>query len=294
MSDNRPEPFIGIDIDVRDLDGFMLNVERLLASELLAIGTPEECWAALMLWCRAWKQLPAGSLPNDCRILASFSRAGKRWGKVREVALHGFVECSDGRLYHRVLCAEAQRAFEKKKAFINRREVDRKRLSEWRASRRTNGTEPPPETPFDPDSRERDTGYETPDETGVKRVSSRKGQGQGQGVSKEGSPGSREESLPPESDSSNAAAPPHVLYAFAGRVVRLSAKDYNTWAKAFYAIHDFNAELTALDDYYSDLPSEENKGWFHRCSSALAKKHQAIIAEKKKPNGGILPNEGVF
>src|SRR5690349_16951700 len=127
--EETPAPFVSADIDVRDLDGFMLNVERLLASELVAIGTPEECWAAFMLWCRAWKQLPGGSLPNDDRILASFSGAGKRWRKVRDIALHGFVLCSDGRLYHRFLCAEAQRAHDRKLAYQNRRETERERIS---------------------------------------------------------------------------------------------------------------------------------------------------------------------
>lgn len=134
-----PDPFVAATCDCTDLDGFMLNVERLLASELVAIGTPEECWAALMLWCRAWKQIPAGSLPNDERILASFSGAGRRWAKVRGVALHGFVLCTDGRLYHRFLCAEASRAYARKLAFQGKRETDRKRLSKWREDR--GGTE---------------------------------------------------------------------------------------------------------------------------------------------------------
>ena len=144
-----PEPLTGSDIDVRDLDGFYLNVERLLASELVALCTPEEGWAALMLWCRAWKQLPAGSLPNDDRILASFSRAGNRWPKIKDAALRGFVLCFDGRLYHRVLCEEAQRAFQKKKQFRERREADLKRVSEWRQKQRGNASPPANETPTD-------------------------------------------------------------------------------------------------------------------------------------------------
>ncbi len=130
-----PLPFLPPDTDVRDLDGFMLNVERLLASELVAVGTTEECWAALMLWCRAWKQLPGGSLPNDDRILASFSGAGKRWSKVRGMALRGFVLCSDGRLYHRYLCDEVRRAYDRKLSYQVKRETDRQRLARWRKQR---------------------------------------------------------------------------------------------------------------------------------------------------------------
>lgn len=141
-----PAPLVPPDTDVSVLAGFMLNVDHLLASELVAIGTPEECWAALMLWCRAWKQIPAGSLPNDERVLASFSGAGRRWPKVREVALRGFVLCTDGRLYHRFLCQDVLRASARQTVYRDRRETDRKRLSEWRAKRRGNGGDTPVET----------------------------------------------------------------------------------------------------------------------------------------------------
>lgn len=146
--DNLPEPLVPAGTDVSNLDGFMLNVERLLASELLAIGTPEQCWAAFMLWCRAWKQVPGGSLPNNDRILASFSGAGKRWKQVKEIALHGFVLCSDGRFYHRFLCREVLRAAKAKTAYETRRETDRKRLAEWRLKRGGTGEETPTETCF--------------------------------------------------------------------------------------------------------------------------------------------------
>lgn len=153
-----PPPPVPIDVDVRDLDGFMLNVERLLASELVALGTPEECWAALMLWCRAWKQVPAGSLANDERILASFSGAGKRWPKVRQMALRGFVLCSDGRLYHKVLCEDVRRAAERKAGYLAEREQDRERLKNWREAKRLKRLGNANETRFE-------TPNETPNET---------------------------------------------------------------------------------------------------------------------------------
>lgn len=101
-------------MDVREFNGFMLDVEKLTASELVALSSGEEFKAAVMLWCRAWKQVPAGSLPNDDRVLAAFSGAGKQWKKVKEMALRGFVLCSDGRLYHQTLCEDARRAYGKK------------------------------------------------------------------------------------------------------------------------------------------------------------------------------------
>jgi hypothetical protein len=115
-----PCPLVPAHTDVRDLDGFMMNVERMLASELWALSTGEEFKAAFALWMRAWKQMPAGSLPDDERVLAAFSGAGKRWPKVRGMALRGFVRCTDGRLYHRVLCEDVVRAAEKKRQYRER------------------------------------------------------------------------------------------------------------------------------------------------------------------------------
>jgi uncharacterized protein YdaU (DUF1376 family) len=109
-----PEPFTTASHDVSGLDGFMLNTDKLMASELVALATGDEFKSAVCLWCRAWKQIPAGSLPNDERVLAAFSGAGSRWPKVREVALRGFVLCSDGRLYHKTLCEDVHRAAQAK------------------------------------------------------------------------------------------------------------------------------------------------------------------------------------
>lgn len=120
MNSELPAPLVAADVDLRGFNGFILDVDRLLASELVALGKPAECWAAVMLWCRAWKQSPPASLPDDDRILASFSGAGSNWAKVKREALRGFVKCSDGRLYHRVLSAEANDAWERRKKFRER------------------------------------------------------------------------------------------------------------------------------------------------------------------------------
>ena len=110
----NPDPFTTAEQDVSGLDGFMLNTDRLMVSELWALATGDEFKAAIGLWCRAWKQVPAGSLPNDEKVLAAFSGAGKAWPKVRDMALRGFVLCSDGRLYHKTLCDDVKRAAEAK------------------------------------------------------------------------------------------------------------------------------------------------------------------------------------
>lgn len=77
-----------------------LDTVRLLDSDFFALATPEEFRAGLALWCKSWQQVPAGSLPDDDRILAHLSGARDRWCDMRDMSLHGWVKCSDGRLYH--------------------------------------------------------------------------------------------------------------------------------------------------------------------------------------------------
>jgi hypothetical protein len=88
-----------------------MDVVRVLDSDLFALSTGEEFKAALALWCKAWLQIPAASLPDDDRVLAHLSGAGTRWKRVREMALRGWVKCSDGRLYHPVIAEKAAEAW---------------------------------------------------------------------------------------------------------------------------------------------------------------------------------------
>lgn len=130
MTDRHP--LVDANVDLRGMAGFMLDVNRLLASELVALGKPDECWAAMMLWCRAWQQHPPASLPNDERVLAAFSGAGSRWPKVKQMAMRGFVLCSDNRWYHPVLVEEVNNAWKKREAY----RADQERLKNWRQTQR--------------------------------------------------------------------------------------------------------------------------------------------------------------
>lgn len=159
-------PLVGPDVDLRALDGFMLNVERLMASELVAISSGEEFKAAVLLWCRAWKQVPAASLPDDDRVLAAFAGCSlPRWRKLKAVALRGFVRCADGRLYHRVLAEDAIRAFARHQAFRARRAADQERLRDWRAKRVSERVAPRPS-----DASETERAQAASHRTGVERV----------------------------------------------------------------------------------------------------------------------------
>ena len=144
MSDgDRPAPLVPVEVDLRGLPGFMLDVNRLLASELVALGTDAECWAALMLWCRAWHQVPAASMPGDDRVLAAFAGVSlAKWRRIRDMAMRGFVLCSDGRYYHQVLSQEALQAWAKRVAYRERRARDTERMQRWRKERDGDGDEP--------------------------------------------------------------------------------------------------------------------------------------------------------
>lgn len=113
--ETMPAPPISSDVDLTALDWMPLNVTKLFASDTYAIASGDEFRAAVTLWCRAWHQIPAGSLPNDEKALAGLSGAGSKWKRLREVALRGFTLCSDGRLYHETICEEAERTWEKVK-----------------------------------------------------------------------------------------------------------------------------------------------------------------------------------
>lgn len=117
------EPLTPPDCDLRAYPTMPLNVARLRDSGLSSHENAEVFRAAVMLWCAAWHQVPAASLPNDDRELANlagFGRFVKEWMKIRDEALHGFTLCSDGRLYHHVVAEVALPAWETRKKYLER------------------------------------------------------------------------------------------------------------------------------------------------------------------------------
>lgn len=111
MSD-LPEPFTPPDCDLRGYEFVPLFGQRLFGSRFygLALRNPRAGLSALKLWWEAWQQCPAASLPDDDYDLARMADFGtdvKGWRAVREIALHGFVKCEDGRLYHSMLAKKA-------------------------------------------------------------------------------------------------------------------------------------------------------------------------------------------
>ena len=110
-------PLVPADCDLRDFPFMPLDVVRLRDSDIAALTSGDEFRAAIMLWCAAWHQVPAASIPDDDIVLArlaGYGRVVKEWQKVRENALRGWVKCSDGRLYHPVVAEKARDAWKAK------------------------------------------------------------------------------------------------------------------------------------------------------------------------------------
>ena len=98
-----PAPPVPSGLDLRAFHYMGVDVVRFRDSEFALKATGEEFRAGFLLQLASWHQRPASSLPNDdtrLAALAGFGRDVEAWLRVRPGALAGFVECSDGRLYH--------------------------------------------------------------------------------------------------------------------------------------------------------------------------------------------------
>ncbi len=83
-------------------------------------------------------------------------------------------------------------------------------------------------------------------------------------------------------------------YTFAGKIIRLTQANFNTWAKAYPNI-DLGAQLQALDDYYDNhLTGGDRNKWFARCSQALAKKNERARSEQPRQREEPKFNDGVY
>lgn len=123
-----PLPLVPPGVDLRHFASMRLDVVRLRDSRFTATVTGEEFRCALLLWCAAWHQVPAASLPDDdveLSALAGFGRAVASWREHKAGALHGWIKCSDGRLYHPVVAEKALEAWNQTIEHRWKRESDR-------------------------------------------------------------------------------------------------------------------------------------------------------------------------
>lgn len=105
-----PSPLTPPECDLRDYKFLPLEISRLFGSHFHSHADNDEWRAGVTLWLKSYHQVPAASMPDDDIDLARHAEFGtqvKGWRKVRAMALHGWVKCSDSRLYHPVVAEKA-------------------------------------------------------------------------------------------------------------------------------------------------------------------------------------------
>ena len=118
---NLPEPPVDPDFNLKGYSSFLFDTQRFLNSEFVLSSDPAAIGLGVILWAVAWQQMPCGSLPDDDAQLArltGFGRDVASFRALKDAAMHGFIKCNDGRLYHRFLIETALEADAKRN--INR------------------------------------------------------------------------------------------------------------------------------------------------------------------------------
>ena len=115
--DTLPFPLVPADADLQDFAFTPMFRARLFGSSFHARSSDSGWRAGVTLWLKSWDQVPAGSLPADdvdlCR-LAELGRDLKTWARIKDEALHGWIACSDGLLYHPVVAEGVLEAWKAK------------------------------------------------------------------------------------------------------------------------------------------------------------------------------------
>jgi hypothetical protein len=281
-------PLTPADCDLRGYGFMPLDVVRLIDSDLFALSTGDEFKAAVALWCKSWLQLPAGSLPDDDRILAHLSSTGPGWRKLRQGALRGWFKCSDGRLYHHTVAEKAIEAWERRGEWMERQDNKNERQKRWRQRQkelsdqlREAGITPPKGASLETlEGLLRDAGVDD----GVDKSASTKAST---------SPSTVDAGEMPKTGTGTGTYPLTPVggdgrsdgkrYAFEGKTIRLLAKDLDQWRKSFHAVPDLLAELRGLDDWLQreDVADAQRKRWFHLVSKNLGRKHEEALAAKR-------------
>lgn len=135
---------------------FEVDMEAVKASDTwLLAKTGAIRGALLLLWSEAWQQTPCGTLPNDDELIALLiDMPTATFAKNRKVLMRGWVEASDGRLYHetitkRVLSMLAKRANDAERSATRRARAAEKQKTPPELTRESRVTPPEPTREFD-------------------------------------------------------------------------------------------------------------------------------------------------
>ena len=109
-----PLPYTPANCDLKHLPAMMINIIRLRGSSFDAMADDGAWRAGFNLWFSSWHQAPAASLPDDDEELTKLAGLGRdlrTWSRIKAKALHGWVKCRDGLLYHPVVAEAALEAW---------------------------------------------------------------------------------------------------------------------------------------------------------------------------------------
>lgn len=184
-----PAPLVPAEVSLTDFPFMPLEVNRLRRSKgwLICKRKPELAFYMLNLWTACWHDKPAGSLEDDDDVLADLAMCEPaKWSKVRADVLRGWVKCSDGRLYHPVVCEKVMDAW---KAKVAQRERTAKATAAREAKRRAEREGTKHQRGSADDERDVARDDERHDQRDVQRdvdATSTKGEGEGEGQGERG------------------------------------------------------------------------------------------------------------
>jgi|GEM_PF-1974725 len=134
----RPSPLTPPDCDLSGYDWFPLKHKRLLRSAWWLRASDRAKALNFELWCAAYQETPAASLPDDDLALSDMVGFGRRdltaWLAVKDEVMAPWTLCSDGRWYHPTLAEVANDAWASRQEALKAREAERERKRQARGS----------------------------------------------------------------------------------------------------------------------------------------------------------------
>lgn len=128
---DRPAPLTPSDCDLSAYDWFPLKHKRLMRSAWWLRASDRAKALNIELWCAAYEEVPAASLPDDDVALSEIAGFGRRdltaWLAIKDEVMAPWVLCSDGRWYHETLAEVANEAWVSRQEILKAREAERLR-----------------------------------------------------------------------------------------------------------------------------------------------------------------------
>lgn len=131
-----PEPLVPAECTMSGNDWFPLHFDRLRKSKWWRRATDLARARNVMLWGEAYKQVPAGSMPDDDDELAEAAGFGMdvdAFMAAKHEIMSPWVFCADGRWYHPTVCEVVLEAWERTS---ERRKLAAKKKAAQRAKTR--------------------------------------------------------------------------------------------------------------------------------------------------------------